>query len=132
MKSISNSKLQKFKNIILLSFTLLLLGCESKECVSDSNKNALNLILENLDVTYTWGCFFNRYDINIYGLNNEAKVNLFLKNLNNIKKLNDVNIKIKAYKDNQEFECKEYDNGAKNCKLKLKDKPFINIKINNL
>lgn len=123
-------KLYSSKNIISLFFSLFLLSCEGRECLNDNNKNGLNLILENLDATYTYGCFFNRYDINIYGLNNKTDIDLFFKNLDNVKKLDNVNMKINAYNEKQEFECKNYDNGIKSCKLKLKE-PFFKIKINN-
>lgn len=123
-------KFYSFKNIISLFFSLFLLGCEGRECLNDNNKNALNLILENLDATYTWACFFSRYDVNIYGLNNKTDIDLFFKNLDNVKKLDNVNMKIYAYNEKQEFECKNYDNGIKSCRLKL-EKPFFKIKINN-
>ncbi|WP_267523476.1 hypothetical protein [Campylobacter sp. MG1] len=71
--------------------------------LSVDNKKALDLILKNLNknITHTYGCFFDRYDMNIYGLNKTNDINTFLNNIENAKKLDNINMKIIAYKEKE-------------------------------
>ncbi|WP_297574225.1 hypothetical protein [uncultured Campylobacter sp.] len=120
------------KNIILILFSLFLYGCEGRECLSASNKNAIALMLKNLDknITHSWACFFNRCDINIYGLSRENDTELFLKNIDNVKKLENINVKVNVYKQNPKTICKK-NNEIKSCKIEFKEKPFLKITIDN-
>lgn len=122
------------KVIVLIFIVFLLFGCEGRECLSESNKRTLDLMLKNLDknTTYTWGCFFDRYDVNIYGLNSENNVNIFLKNIENVKKLENAHIKINAYKGSPESVCNEKNDGTKSCRIKFAEKPFLKLKIDNI
>ncbi|MDL0089875.1 hypothetical protein [Campylobacter gastrosuis] len=91
----------KTKLCFTFCFALFLFGCEGVECQTQANQNAVIVLYDGLDktrISSTKECFFDRYDLKVFGIN-KSDMKQLMQNIEIISKLKNINLKITIHKN---------------------------------